>query len=286
MGSATPTGYRTDSGKRKVNTVCSHYLLFFHVQQKQQEWAWQWQHLQDDNRWLFSEWIWPVTLEDFKGKTVLDCGCGGGQHVLFTAPHAASVTGVDLNALESAKERTKDLTNVTFAEADIAVMDLGKQFDIVYSIGVLHHTDNPTASFRNIAKHARSGGRVLVWVYSREGNFLNEWVLEPLKRVLIDHLPRGFVLFLSKVITALLYLPIYTVYLLPLPFLPFFQYFQNWRRLSFERNMLNVFDKLNAPQTWFIPRSMVESWFDPREYTDVRISPYKGVSWRGTGIRR
>jgi SAM-dependent methyltransferase len=253
------------------------------MQQKQSEWAWQWEHLQDDNRWLFNEWISPVTLADFKGKTVLDCGCGGGQHVFFTAPEAASVTGVDLNALESARERTKNLDNVTFVEDDIARMDLKKQFDIVYSIGVLHHTDDPTASFRNISKHAKPQGRVIVWVYSREGNFINEWILEPLKRVIIDYLPRSIVLFLSNIITAILYLPIYTVYLLPLTFLPFYEYFQNWRRLSFRRNVLNVFDKLNAPQTWFIPHSLIQDWFDDAHFTDVHISPYKGVSWRGSG---
>ncbi len=256
------------------------------MQEKQSEWLWQWQHMQDHNRWLFDEWIFPVTLKDFAGKTVLDCGCGGGQHVEFTAPVASHVTAVDLNALETAKERNAARTNVSYEEADIAKMDLGKTFDVVYSIGVLHHTDNPTASFRNIAKHCSKGGRVLVWVYSREGNFLNEWVLEPLKRVLIDHLPRSVVLGLARLLTAAMYVPIYTVYLLPVRFLPFYEYFQNWRRLSFERNMLNVFDKLNAPQTWFIPRSQVEDWFRDEDFSDVCISPYKGVSWRATGIRR
>ena len=256
------------------------------MQEKQQEWAWQWNHLQDDNRWLFQEWLFPVTLEDFRGKHVLDCGCGGGQHIEFVSPFASSVTGVDLNALESARKRTAQLKNVSFIEADIATMNIGKTFDHVYSIGVLHHTDNPTASFKNIARHASAGGKVSVWVYSREGNWINEWILEPLKRMVIDHLPRSVVLWMSRIITAVMYLPIYTVYLLPVRFLPFYQYFQNWRKLSFERNVLNVFDKLNAPQTWFIPRSMVAEWFDESSFTDVHISPYKGVSWRASGTKR
>jgi len=256
------------------------------MQEKQQEWAWQWDHLQDDNRWLFEEWLFPVTLDHFREKSVLDCGCGGGQHIEFVAPFAREVTGVDLNALESAKKRTEHLPNVSFLEADIATMDLGKSFDHVYSIGVLHHTDNPTNSFKNIARHARPEGRISIWVYSKEGNWINEWLLEPLKRVLIDHLPRSVVLGMSHVLTALLYIPIYTIYLLPLHFLPFYEYFQNWRRLSYRRNVLNVFDKLNAPQTWFIPRSMVEKWFNGNEFTNVHISPYKGVSWRASGIKR
>lgn len=256
------------------------------MQEKQQQWAWQWNKLYDDNKWLFSEWIWPNTFETFRGKSVLDCGCGGGQHLQFVAPYCAEAVGVDLNALGSAARNTKDLKNVTLVENDIAKMELGRQFDVVYSIGVLHHTDDPTASFRNIEKHAKSGGKVIVWVYSSEGNALNKWLVEPAKNILVHYLPRSVVLFLSRILTALVSIPVYTVYLLPLTFLPYYQYFQNWRKLTFDRNVLNVFDKLNAPQTFFIPRSQVEEWFQDSEFTDVHISPYKGVSWRGSGTKR
>lgn len=256
------------------------------MQQKQSQWAWQWDHLTDDNRWLFQEWIWPVTLEDFRGKTVLDCGCGGGQHLQFVAPYCQEAIGVDLNALASAARNTHGLSNVSLIEGDIATMDLNRSFDMAYSIGVLHHTDSPTASFRNIAKHCKPGGRVIVWVYSREGNALNRWLVEPAKTFLVHHLPRSVVLGLARVLTAIVSLPVYTVYLLPLRFLPYYEYFQNWRRLSFERNVLNVFDKLNAPQTFFIPKNQIEEWFRSEDFSDAHISPYKGVSWRGTGVRK
>ncbi len=256
------------------------------MQQKQSEWAWQWDRIYDDNQWLFTEWIYPNTLETFRDKDVLDCGSGSGNHINFVSPYARFVTGVDLNALGSTAKNTAALKNVTLKEADLASMDLGKQFDIVYSIGVLHHTDNPDASFQNITKHCKAGGRVIVWVYSNEGNWLNRYVLEPIKTLLVYHLPRPIVMGIAHLLTALFYIPIYTIYLLPLSFLPFFEYFQNWRKLTYSRNLLNVFDKLNAPQTWFITRSQIERWFSPDQFTDVHISPYKGVSWRGSGVRR
>ncbi len=256
------------------------------MQQKQQEWAWQWDRLYDDNQWLFQEWIYPNSLETFRGKDVLDCGCGGGQHINFIAPYARSITGVDLNALSSAAKHTDHLCHVTLVENDLATMDLGQTYDIVYSIGVLHHTDDPSVSFQNIARHCKKDGRVVVWVYSAEGNALNRWVLEPMKSLLIGFLPRSIVMWLAHALTALLYIPIYTVYLLPLRFLPFFEYFANWRRLTYRRNLLNVFDKLNAPQTWFISRKQIEQWFDPSMFCDIHLSPYKGVSWRGSGTKK
>lgn len=261
------------------------------MQRKQPEWTWQWNEFQDDSLWLFQEWIAPNALEDFRGKDALDCGCGGGQHLTFIAPICRSAVGVDLNATEAARKRTARFPNVEVREADIATMDLHRQFDIVYAIGVLHHTDDPEKSFRNIVRHCRPGGRVVVWVYSHEGNFWNRTLVEWSKAVLIRFLPRGVVRIIARTLTLLLTLPIYTLYRftprsLGVARLPFYEYFAHWRKLSFSRNLLNVFDKLNAPRTFFIRRSDVQRWFTPEQFTDVHVSPFLGVSWRASGTKR
>lgn len=256
------------------------------MQQKQDEWAWQWDHVDYDNEWLFRDWISPQTLEDFRGKDVLDCGTGSGQHFDMVAPLAKHVTAVDLNISDRARARATKHANVTLKEDDLAVMDLGQQFDMAYCIGVLHHTDDPATTFRTIMKHLRPGGRMILWVYSNEGNALNKYLLEPIKTIFVRWLPRRVVLGMAWILTAVMTLPIYTIYLLPLRFLPFYEYFQNWRKLSFRMNMLNVFDKLNAPQTWFLSQQDVKNLFTDQDFSDVHISPYRGVSWRGSGTKR
>jgi len=255
-------------------------------QQKQVEWFEQWRLAQDHELFLFRDWILPNTLEDFKDKDVLDCGCGGGQHTSFVAPYARSVTAVDLNSVEVAKERNKDFKNVAFFEDDIAEMDLGRQFDVVFSIGVIHHTDNPEKTVANMVRHTAPGGRIILWVYSREGNFLVEHLVEPFRKAFLARLSRKTLLVLARCVTALMYPPIHTVYVLPLRFLPFYEYFGNFRKLSFERNTLNVFDKLNAPQVQFIDRRRAESWLGHGGFRDISITPYKGVSWRISGTKQ
>ena len=83
-------------------------------QEKQTAWSWQWRNYKDDSLFLFLEWIHPHTLETFRGQDVVDCGCGGGQHMAFVAPHARSVLGIDLNTVELAKERNSHFSNVAF----------------------------------------------------------------------------------------------------------------------------------------------------------------------------
>ncbi|MFH1649595.1 MAG: hypothetical protein ABIA93_03530, partial [Candidatus Woesearchaeota archaeon] len=76
-----------------------------------------------------------------------------------------------------------------------------------------------------------------------------------------------------------------TIYLLPLKFLPFYEYFKNFRKLSFKRNALNVFDKLNAPQVQFIAKSRARKWLPRGQFAKVHLSAYKGVSWRISGTK-
>ncbi len=253
------------------------------LQKKQTEWHDEWKKFKDDEIFLFKDWIYPNTPEDFRDKEVLECGCGGGQHTAFIAPFAKSIVAVDLNTVDLARERNKYLQNVEFLELDIAAMNLMRKFDIVFSIGVIHHTDDPDKTVENLKKHVKQGGRLIVWVYSSEGNLLVRTVVEPLRKLLLRHLGRKTVLNISRVITVLMYAPIHTMYKLPLRFLPYYDYFSNFRKMSFERNLLNVFDKLNAPQVHFIGKDRIARWFSPKTFEDIHISNYKNVSWRGSG---
>jgi SAM-dependent methyltransferase len=253
------------------------------------EWSDQWTRFHDDERFLFDDWIAPATLADFVGRDVLEGGCGGGQHTAFVAAVARSVTAVDRNTAELAEARHPGLENVKWVDADLATMDLGRTFDVVFSIGVLHHTDDPDRSFENLFRHLRPGGRMIVWVYSAEGNALVRWLVEPARRLFLRHLPRGVLEFLSRLLTASLYPWVHTVYRIPwLSFLPYYDYFRNFRRLSFERNVLNVFDKLNAPQTRFVTADRAARWMSDDRFLSgsVSIRHYRGVSYSLGGIRR
>ena len=255
-------------------------------QEHQDEWHYQWDKYKTQAHFLFFDWIQPRTLQDFDGKMVLDAGCGAGHHVQLVASAATHVTGVDLNASDVARTELSAFDNVTTLEGDIARFQPEEQLDIVYCVGVIHHTDDPDFTFDNLKKMVKPGGLLIIWCYSKEGNELVWKVVEPLRRRFLSRASRKMTVNISWLLTALMYPAVYTLYLLPLKKLPFYEYFQNFRKLSFYRNFLNVFDKLNAPQTDFISRERIESWFSDKDFTDISITPYCGVSWRGSARLR
>ncbi len=259
------------------------------IAQLKPEWREQWELFEDDERFLFEEWIEPLSLADLKGADILEAGCGGGQHTAMMAPLARSIVAVDLNTAELAEGRYKDLKNVTFRQADIASMELGREFDIVICVGVIHHTDDPDRTFANLLKHVRSGGRLVIWTYSSEGNGLVRHLVEPARKLVFRRLSRGTLVHVSQAITAAMYLPVHTMYRVPvLSFLPYYDYFGNFRRMPFRRNVLNVFDKLNAPQTRFTTRRKCDEWFSADHFRpeSISIRPYKGVSYSLSGVKR
>lgn len=261
-------------------------MLAVSQQAQQCEWKEQWTLFSDNERSLFQDWIHPNRIEDFTGKTVLDCGCGGGQHIGFCAPYAKLIVGVDLNTAAIARDRNKGCANAHFIQADISRLAFRRRFDVVYCIGVIHHTINPGATFQNLKRLCRPGGRLIIWCYSAEGNKLMRHFLEPFKKPFVRIFRGRRLLYIAQALSGVLWVAAHTIYRVPLSWLPYYEYACGLRQLNFSRVTLNVFDKLNAPITHFIPKHQIEAWFNPGDFTDIHISPYRGVSWRASGTVR
>ncbi len=104
-------------------------------------------------------------------SALLDAGCGNGRvtALLATLAPQATVTGIDLNAWDVAAENLKGLGNVKVRRADLMANlgELGK-FDFIYCQEVLHHTEDPRRSFRNLVELLQPGGEIAIYVYRKK----------------------------------------------------------------------------------------------------------------------
>src|SRR5262249_51735535 len=124
-------------------------------------------------------------------------------------------------------------------------------FDIVFSIGVIHHLEFPEQALAQMVKAAKPGGKVLIWVYGRENNAWIVTYIDPLRRALFSRLPIGLVHHLSLYPTALLWLA------LRLGF-GRIEYFALLRRLGFSHLRSIVFDQMLPRIANYWPRETVE----------------------------
>jgi len=117
--------------------------------------------------------IFDDNIIKVKAPDILIAGCGTGQHSIETAARYkdSKVLAIDLSisSLSYAKRKTEELSieNIDYLQADI--LDLGKldrQFDIVESVGVLHHMDKPVAGWRILKDCLKPGGLMKIGLYS------------------------------------------------------------------------------------------------------------------------
>jgi SAM-dependent methyltransferase len=125
-----------------------------------------------------------VDPRDLADRLVLDAGCGGGRYARLLGRHGARVVGVDLSAaVEKAAELCAELPDVAIVQADLLDLPVAEgAFDLVYSIGVLHHTPDPRRAFARIARRVKPGGRLAVWLY-RRNTPPQEWLNSGLRAV-------------------------------------------------------------------------------------------------------
>ena len=114
-------------------------------------------------------------FERWRGKKVLEIGCGIGTDTINFARHGAWVTAVELSerSLEIARKRAE-----VYGLSDRIRFYLGnaeelsrfvpvEPYDLIYSFGVIHHTPHPERVIAEMRHYARSGTTVKVMVYHR-----------------------------------------------------------------------------------------------------------------------
>ena len=141
-------------------------------------------------RWLYTQInIKPVSIPDLvkqlqlrlniehsfsKNPDILIAGCGTGQHSISTASFFSNskVLAIDLSlsSLSYAMRKTKELgiNNIEYKQADILdLATLNKQFDIVESVGVLHHMSDPMTGWQILTDCLKPRGLMKIGLYSK-----------------------------------------------------------------------------------------------------------------------
>jgi 2-polyprenyl-3-methyl-5-hydroxy-6-metoxy-1,4-benzoquinol methylase len=120
-----------------------------------------------------AQWLTSVLPEH--GASALDIGCGAGRHAVVLAKHFDHVLGVDLSApmIELARQK-RPAANVTYEVGDL--MDLEPvEYELVFSVGMLHHVPDLDAALVKIRSLVRPGGMAILADLVTEKGRLPKW---------------------------------------------------------------------------------------------------------------
>jgi SAM-dependent methyltransferase len=235
---------------------------------------------------LFRDIFGPLlSPRDVESCRVADIGSGTGRIVqMLLAAGARHVTAIEPSdaAFATLQANTRQhgaRVRCLNARGDEIPED---SFDLVVSVGVLHHIPEPRPVVEAAWRALRPGGRMAVWVYGREGNDAYLALIQPLRAV-TTHLPHPPLAALSGLLTGALAVYVAVCRVLPLPL---HGYMRNVvSRLTWAKRYLTIYDQLNPAYARYYRRGEALDLLGTAGFTDVRVHDRHGYSWAVTGVR-
>jgi len=259
--------------------------------------GWEWRafsRIDDHHERQFLDWIAPAGPQSFRGRIVLEGGCGKGRHTRLAARFGAkAVIALDLSdAVDVAFENTRDDPAAHVVQADLLKPPVRPaSCDYAFSVGVLHHLPDPTAGFQALARSVRPGGTVSVWVYGAENNAWIAKGVSPLRNLLTSRLPPRALYALSGLLAIPLWLGLAAVYrparrpglAWMRRFLFYYPYLAYISGFPFHEIHHIVHDHLAAPVAHYLRREVVEGWYRSVDARETIVTWHNRNSWGGYG---
>ena len=113
--------------------------------------------------------------DDLAGKRILDAGCGTGQRLLAVARRypKAQFVGLDMTAaslaVAEALSQKHGIRNVEFCRSEMLDFSPPSKFDLILSIGVVHHLEDPSRGIEFLTSLLGEAGILILWLYHSLG---------------------------------------------------------------------------------------------------------------------
>jgi len=193
----------------------------------------------------------------FRNKTVLDAGCGHGLMTSKIAEISKLAIGVELSkSIENAFLNNKS-SNAWYIQGDVQFLPFeDRTFDVLYSSGVIHHTNNTELSLSLIEPLIKKQGRICLWLYHPQKNFVHNSIL--------------FLRNLTKRMPVKLTFLFLTVFVFPITYT--IKKIKNKRGINYREEIIDLLDGFTPEFRYEIPHEVVVTWLKERKFDNIKIT--------------
>lgn len=219
--------------------------------------------------------------EELAGKRVLDAGCGTGRFAAVALAAGAEVVACDLSlAAEACYGNLAQDKGIHVLQADIFRLPFAPEtFDVIYSIGVLHHTPDTRKAFLSLVPLLKPGARICIWVYQRlpwRWGLIPPWYwMSDVYRRWTSRWPSERLLRFSRCRARL-----HPLMRLPVLGRFFERVWPGSVHPDYEWRVLDTFDWYSPVYQWKHTAAEVEGWFREAGLTEIKEHPFP-ISFSG-----
>jgi len=229
----------------------------------------------------FKRWTTLISQEEWHGASFLDVGCGMGRNSYWPMHYGAEQgIGIDIDkrSLAATQENLKGFSQFKTRELSAYDIDYQDKFDIVFSIGVIHHLQDPQYALQNMVRATKPGGKVLIWVYGQENVQWVNKIFNPIRKIIFSKLPISLTHFLSLFPTALLWC-----------FLKIglgkIEYFHLLHQFSFWHLRSIVFDQMLPEIANYWSNNDVLELMQSSGLEHIQLKSVNDMSWCAVGVK-
>jgi SAM-dependent methyltransferase len=232
-----------------------------------------------EHREQFLAWSSALPRERWRGAFFLDAGCGIGRNSYWAMAEGAAggiANDVDERSVAIARKNLRPHSSLEVRKQSIYESVAADAFDIVFSIGVIHHLAEPRRALAALVQAAKPEGYVLIWVYGAENMGWLVRFFDPVRRILFSRLPLSATYHLSLYPTAALwvFLRLWPVRL---------QYLKAISRYSFAQLRVIVFDQMIPRIANYWTKAEVEQLLVDAGLEHIRLVWVNEMSWSAAG---
>jgi SAM-dependent methyltransferase len=190
-------------------------------------------------------------------KIIVDIGCGHGVMTSKISEISKLAIGIELSkSIENAYILNKNI-NAMYIQGDLQFIAFkNASFDILYSSGVIHHTNNTELSLSLVENILKENGTICLWLYHPQKSTIHNLINKC----------RKFTSILPSKITFILLL------IFILPFTLLIKYFKRKKAPNFREEIIDLLDSFTPEFRHEIEQDLATIWLQRRSYKNIRIT--------------